>query len=427
MKAKFLVIAFVLFGLQGMAQITCTVKVKLVNRPESKLVHLSKIYEDLRVKSRQIEISDSVFEFKISESDPEIYELVFEEELSKGSWHSISFCTYDGVISMEIHPAEERKKNKIIGGDENIKMQESRLYQGSLFETMIYPVYAKRDSIPYEDQLSNVGKELDRKIATASKETRDKVYKEWDAKLKSGEIYTPEIRSINAEIDSALTAKERLLGVYEQENPSIGYYGSLISDMTTYKSFSELFSDFYKKEGSPLENIENRYNKYSKLYPQHPYTSLGRELLDNIKGIRVGGKYVDFTAPDLDGNMVSLSSQIDGKIALIDLWASWCGPCRRGSISFIPIYEQYKDSGFTIVGVAREYDNDSAMRTAIMKDGYQWLNLIEINDRAAIWQTYGIGYSGGGVVMVDRDGTILAISPDATEVKRILAEKIPAN
>ena len=65
-----------------------------------------------------------------------------------------------------------------------------------------------------------------------------------------------------------------------------------------------------------------------------------------------------------------------GKVALIDLWASWCGPCRTTSKQLIPIYEKYKDRGFTVIGVAREQNSDIRMREAIRKDGYPWLNLI---------------------------------------------------
>ena len=78
--------------------------------------------------------------------------------------------------------------------------------------------------------------------------------------------------------------------------------------------------------------------------------------------VKVGGSYIDFSAPDLEGNMVKLSDQIKGKVALIDLWASWCESCRRLSSSMIPIYEAFKDKGFTVVGIARENNNTDAMK-----------------------------------------------------------------
>ncbi|MEE0362703.1 MAG: TlpA disulfide reductase family protein, partial [Prevotella sp.] len=136
--------------------------------------------------------------------------------------------------------------------------------------------------------------------------------------------------------------------------------------------------------------------------------------------VKVGGRYVNFTAPDLEGNYHKVSEEIKGKVALIDFWASWCGPCRRHSRSLIPVYEKYKDRGFTIVGVARERDAE-AMRKAIGRDKYPWLNLIELNDRIKLWNQYGIR-GGGGTFLVDRNGIILAVDPTAEEVEAILRE-----
>jgi len=138
--------------------------------------------------------------------------------------------------------------------------------------------------------------------------------------------------------------------------------------------------------------------------------------------VKVGGSYIDFSAPDLEGNMVKLSDQIKGKVALIDLWASWCGPCRRLSSSMIPIYEAFKDKGFTVVGIARENNNTDAMKKAIEQDKYPWLNLVELNDKGNIWEMYGAGNSGGCTYLVDKDGKILAIHPSAEEVTKILTE-----
>ena len=118
-----------------------------------------------------------------------------------------------------------------------------------------------------------------------------------------------------------------------------------------------------------------------------------------------------------------LSKEIEGKVALIDLWASWCGSCRRTSKSMIPLYEKYKERGFTVVGVARESKRED-MERALARDGYPWLNLLELQDEHKIWERYGVSRAGGITVLVDRDGIILAVSPTAEEVERILQEKL---
>lgn len=156
--------------------------------------------------------------------------------------------------------------------------------------------------------------------------------------------------------------------------------------------------------------------------PKFPDSSISTGIRSYIasRNIRPEGRFIDFTAPDLDGRDHTLSEEIAGKVALIDFRASWCGPCRRNSQAMIPIYEAFRERGFTIVGVARERNDDAAMRKAIEHDGYPWLNLIELNDKAHIFDLYGLRYSAGGTVLIDRNGTILAINPKPEEVREIL-------
>ncbi|MBI1794161.1 MAG: TlpA family protein disulfide reductase [Chloroflexi bacterium] len=58
----------------------------------------------------------------------------------------------------------------------------------------------------------------------------------------------------------------------------------------------------------------------------------------------------DFTLDTLDGNKVTLSG-LRGKIVVVNLWATWCLPCRQETPALEKAYEQYKDSGVVILGV----------------------------------------------------------------------------
>lgn len=158
-------------------------------------------------------------------------------------------------------------------------------------------------------------------------------------------------------------------------------------------------------------------------FPGHPYHEIVGLARRSLK-IAVGGHYIDATLPDTAGRMVKLSDAIGGKVAMIDLWASWCGSCRRRSKEFIPVYKKYKHEGFTVVGIAREFKSDKAWRSALEKDGYPWLNLLEMDDGHKLWEEYGIGNGGGSSYLLDRDGTILAINPTPDEVEAVLETKL---
>lgn len=59
----------------------------------------------------------------------------------------------------------------------------------------------------------------------------------------------------------------------------------------------------------------------------------------------------EFTLEDLKGSKISLSN-LSGKVVLLNVWATWCGPCKREIPDFIEAYEQYKDKGLEIIGIS---------------------------------------------------------------------------
>jgi peroxiredoxin len=58
-----------------------------------------------------------------------------------------------------------------------------------------------------------------------------------------------------------------------------------------------------------------------------------------------------FTLPDLTGKPISLSD-FRGKVVLVNIWATWCGPCKREIPSLDRLYQMRKDEGFEIVAVS---------------------------------------------------------------------------
>lgn len=172
------------------------------------------------------------------------------------------------------------------------------------------------------------------------------------------------------------------------------------------------------------DRIVNACRVLTEKLPSHPYAQLGRTLIDGFHTVKPGGHYVEFEAPDLKGNLVHISDVIKGRVAVLDLWASWCHPCRKKAIAMIPVYEEYKDKGFVVVGVAREFKNTKNLELALEKDGYPWLQLLELNDSRQIWTRYMLGNAGGGVFLIDRDGTILAVNPTAEQIREVLKEKL---
>lgn len=89
-----------------------------------------------------------------------------------------------------------------------------------------------------------------------------------------------------------------------------------------------------------------------------------------------GQYYPDATFISLDGKEVSLSDVIPkGQYALLEFWASWCGPCRAEIPHLKRIHEQYP--GFAMISVSVD-SNDKSWKKAVDEENMSWLQLRNI-------------------------------------------------
>lgn len=65
---------------------------------------------------------------------------------------------------------------------------------------------------------------------------------------------------------------------------------------------------------------------------------------------KVGKPAPDFSLKTIDGKEIKLSD-LRGKTVLINLWATWCPPCRYEMPGIQMAYEKYKDKGLVVLGI----------------------------------------------------------------------------
>lgn len=78
--------------------------------------------------------------------------------------------------------------------------------------------------------------------------------------------------------------------------------------------------------------------------------------------VGIGQSAPDFTLPRLDGDGQLSLTDYQGKVVLVDFWASWCGPCRLSLPRYDELYQEFGDQGFVVVAINLDEDLSEAER-----------------------------------------------------------------
>jgi peroxiredoxin len=120
--------------------------------------------------------------------------------------------------------------------------------------------------------------------------------------------------------------------------------------------------------------------------------------------IQPGARAPEFRALDINsGDSVSLSDY-RGQVTLVNIWATWCGPCRAEMPSMQQAYAQLKDRGFAIAAVSIDEGSIEDVKAFQQEFG---LTFDILHDRSGriqqVYQTTGVPES----FLLDRDGVIV--------------------
>ena len=344
-------------------------------------------------------IVDGAFSLSFHDSITRVYEMAVEEEIFKGSFQIYPFFSDGELLYFSFRRRFETMRVEVSGSPDN---EEIYLYRNQ-WENLYEPI----DSITC-------------------------AIKEW-IKAKYGEDRFPEEGS--ADYIRLGKEFERVSALSDSIFEAADYDGWQNDRIRCHPTLAGLFeiSTALEREARIAKNDAghridttwlNLYNDYHDRYPDSWLVQRTDKLLAAVDRLAPGAPFPDFTAPSLDGERHRLGELIEGQIAVLDCWASWCLRCRRHSIELIPIYEQYRERGFTVVGVAREYDDLDDMQRAIEKDGYPWIQLYDLDGAEGVWDLYGLSSAGGGIFLIDREGRIVEKVSDVAQVRRYLEEQL---
>ena len=121
--------------------------------------------------------------------------------------------------------------------------------------------------------------------------------------------------------------------------------------------------------------------------------------------VAAGSQAADFKLEKLDGTTVSLES-LRGKVVFLNVWATWCEPCREEMPSMQTLYEDFKgNKDFVMLAVSQDVKGRAAVAPYVAKNGYHFTILLDPENK--IGETYDVS----GVpetFIIDQKGQIVA-------------------
>lgn len=242
----------------------------------------------------------------------------------------------------------------------------------------------------------------------------------------SGTPMNEALAKIAAEEDSTFTFYSQKRKEFKQQYPDKEEYRKQWSayENTLYQSWEQRCRELYKghnndavgffllytnfMRGLDSEVQEAIINEFGPLLKSTRMVQETLKLIAGQKNTAEGKPFVDVKGKDAEGKEVALSDFVGkGNYVLMDMWASWCGPCRGEIPNLAQLYNRYKGKGFTVVGLF-VWDKESNLKKSLEEEKITWPQVIDTEGNAM--DLYGVS----GIPQ------IILFAPDGTIVKRNL-------
>ena len=192
-------------------------------------------------------------------------------------------------------------------------------------------------------------------------------------------------------MDATVTDKEKVIADRSRElylshtNDLVGVQAMTILMANTSE---EEFMQLYEKGGKLIQEDAQigGYYEHLKEVPKNEIITLAADG----EVVREKGSFEDFVGA--------------GKYALVDFWASWCGPCRAEAPNVVAAYEKYRDKGLVVIGIPVNDKQDATIKA--MKDlGIHYPQLLDPSEvLAEKFDITGIPH----IILFAPDGSIVA-------------------
>lgn len=112
-----------------------------------------------------------------------------------------------------------------------------------------------------------------------------------------------------------------------------------------------------------------------------------------------------FAVEDLGGRAIS-SGSLEGKVVLLDFWATWCVPCRKSMPELQVLHKRYANRGFSVIGISIDEGGPAKVRKFVAAKKITYPIALDKEENPA-WQAYRVK-AIPAAYLIDREGRIVA-------------------
>ncbi len=183
-----------------------------------------------------------------------------------------------------------------------------------------------------------------------------------------------------------------------------------------------ILMDYARYNG--FDAVDEDYQNFIEHAKHEDRIDIIQALYNTWEPLQSGKPAPDFTFPDENGEMISLRD-FRGKVVYIDVWATWCGPCRAEAPQFDRLEMEYRDENIAFLSVSVDDKKESWMKF-LEEEEPEWTQLYTGGWECSICDDYFIK----GIprfILIDKDGNIVdatAPRPSSNEIRPLLDEVI---
>lgn len=174
--------------------------------------------------------------------------------------------------------------------------------------------------------------------------------------------------------------------------------------VTNYLSYT-LFKEHLNYE--EVLYIDSLMTSYGMLQSNEDYYLELFDLANELKKFQKGQTAINFSYPDINGDTIALSDFI-GSYVYVDVWATWCGPCKREIPDLIKLEHDYADKNIVFMSISVDEEEDrNTWLTMVNERGLGGVQLF-----ASGWSHITKSYKINGIprfMLFDPEGNIINV------------------